>query len=690
MQISVDIASWLQLTCSFIGCSCRSDSKARGLIHMDTLNKQFKTTLAKQFGKYENGVRINTFVDNLVLYIQKQDQIVYKREDLIELINSLGLKRVFKQMSEIELNHLLQSLSRFCLMAFFYVRSIEYNLTFQTQAISFQKDGYVEAISASANPLASMASTLTPAMNHIVGSKVTRENHNIVPSLKIQYTTGVDIVDEYIKNSLILNHYYEKTDLSVFQKFQIQSMAAYLSNSTLCLRNIMKSLNGTQFMRGEQNIMNDYIQNLINNNQMIRKQLCSETLIPYCIELNGVAGIGKSTFVELLAKLMQTILPFYSSDRMVYSRVNDKFWNGYTQQPIILYDDSNQNEKMLFNLDNEIIAIGSGQLVHPPMAFEKNTKFSSIFVVYTTNTPLIETTHADKGAISRRVHTVKVTPKSYLGSFTIDNFGEKWRYHPNIKKNVYNIEFDGESANYVLNCFFNKMIGQIDAHVCENIFDDDFEEVKETLSDAFSVNDLLSFIDEQRRQKLAEQFIGQQVIDDSVALDEERRKQQELLEFRRQQWVGDRGKVRIEENLSQPPNDIGNKVAVTNSYFGKKTKLTSLHQLLNSYYYNMKDKTMYSVIYDNLKISRGYNGNLWYIQVRLTINGVANYFTCNGNGNFESKYAKSTEILAFLPVIENMLNTYGDCSCYKSKMNRSLGLNINKAQLQIDVDYSSE
>lgn len=690
MQISVDIAFWLQLTCSFIGCSCRSDSKARGLIHMDTLNKQFKTTLAKQFGKYENSVRINTFVDNLVLYIQKQDQIVYKREDLIELISSLGLKRVLKQMSEVELNHLLQSLSRFCLMAFFYVRSIEYNLTFQTQAISFQKDGYVEATSKSANMMASMASTITPAMNHIAGSKITRENHNLAPSLKIQYTTGVDIVDEYIRNSLILNYYFEKTDLSVFQKFQIKSLALFLSNSDLCLRNTMKMLNGSQFMRGDQNIMTDYIQNLINNNKMISKQMCSETLIPYCIELNGVAGIGKSTFVELLAKLMQTILPFYSQDRMVYSRVNDKFWNGYTQQPIILYDDSNQNEKMLFNLDNEIIAIGSGQLVHPPMAFEKNTKFSSIFVVYTTNTPLIETTHADKGAISRRVHTVKVTPKSHLGSFTIDNFGEKWRYHPNIKKNVYNIEFDGESANYVLNCFFNKMIDQIDAHVCENIFDDDFEEVKEILSDAFSVDDLLYFIDSQKRQELAEHFNGQRVIDDSVKAERMQTLLQQQTDFIREQKRLDRGVVDVTDFDKSSNVDFlydckPVKRVQTTGYFGSKTKLLSLHELLNKYY-TISNKRHFIITYDNIRIVRAPS----VLDVTITINGVENYFSASVFGNFELKYAKSSEILAFLPVIENMLNTHDSCSCYKSRMNRSLGLNINKAQLQIDVDYSSE
>lgn len=235
----------------------------------------------------------------------------------------------------------------------------------------------------------------------------------------------------------------------------------------MCIRDrsyivqLMKSLVGSRFRRGNQYVLGDYIENLIRFNVDRSQELSKYKLIPFMIELNGKPGIGKSTFVDFLCELINKLFPFYDEQDAIYNRVNDKFWNGYKQQPVVLYDDQNQNRELRYNLDNEIIQLGSGQFVHPPMAFEKNTKFSSLFVVFTTNKRILETTKVNKGAISRRVKTYFCEPKSDLGTYVSNEIeGEKWVYDDDVFLNPFNLEFNGEEFVHVIFDFMSFMTKQ--------------------------------------------------------------------------------------------------------------------------------------------------------------------------------------------------------------------------------------
>lgn len=287
-------------------------------------------------------------------------------------------------------------------------------------------------------------------------------NHNITPTYDKFWKTGHSEIDNYIQYSLVFKYNLVNfAKMSQFQKLTLIQLGNYLNRKSLFIVQTMKGLVGSRFRRGGQYVLGDYIENFVRFNSQRTTELSKYKIIPFLIELNGKPGIGKSTFVDFLCEMMSHIFPFYDEQETIYNRVNDKFWNGYKQQPVILYDDQNQNTKLLYNLDNEIIQLGSGQFVHPPMAFEKNTKFSSMFVVFTTNTRILFTTSANKGAISRRIKTYTCEPLSVLGNYTETELeGEKWTYDEDVFLNPFNLQFDGKMFSHVIFDFLSNISKQ--------------------------------------------------------------------------------------------------------------------------------------------------------------------------------------------------------------------------------------
>lgn len=262
---------------------------------------------------------------------------------------------------------------------------------------------------------------------------------------EIVYMTDHPEIDNFIKYSFILKHNYEIFQKSThFQKLLMVQLSQYLVKKSNYIMNLYKNLHGTRFRRAGQYILCDYLENFQRVNFKIHTELQKYKITPFLFEMNGKPGIGKSSYVDFLSAFLHQVFPFCDASDMVYNRVNDKFWNGYHQQPIVLYDDQNQNRELRYNLDNEIISLGSGQFVHPPMAFEKETRFSSLFVCFTTNTKLLETTKANKGAIARRIHTYQCEPEESLGTYvTSDLEGEHWQYDEDVIYNPFNILFNG-------------------------------------------------------------------------------------------------------------------------------------------------------------------------------------------------------------------------------------------------------
>jgi hypothetical protein len=155
------------------------------------------------------------------------------------------------------------------------------------------------------------------------------------------------------------------------------------------------------------------------------------TFTPLIIELNGPAGVGKTTFARFFSRVLGSKLPYLSPSDYLYSRVNDKFWNGYEHQPVVLYDDPNQG-RISYDLGFELIALGSGALTHPPMAFEKNIDFCSFVVFVTTNKRLSKSRlRVDKQALDRRIVTLTFTPYSEQTKYLVCD--EYWTQFLNMR-----------------------------------------------------------------------------------------------------------------------------------------------------------------------------------------------------------------------------------------------------------------
>lgn len=271
------------------------------------------------------------------------------------------------------------------------------------------------------------------------------KNFQLDPSFDIMYITGNQEIDNYIRYSLIAFHNYKNLQkMSKMRKLILIQLNNYLYKKSAHVIQMMRKLDSTRFKRNGQYVLSAYLENFANFHLSKNLEFRKYKVIPYLVELNGIPGVGKSTMVDFLSELMFAIFPFYEENDMKYNRVNDRFWNGYKQQPIVIYDDQNQNRELQYNLDNEVISLGSGQFVHPPMAFDKDAKFSSLFVLFTTNKRLLQTTKANKGAVARRVHTFKCEPKAHLGELVKDELdGEYWQYAPHVYQNPFNLLVNG-------------------------------------------------------------------------------------------------------------------------------------------------------------------------------------------------------------------------------------------------------
>lgn len=146
-------------------------------------------------------------------------------------------------------------------------------------------------------------------------------------------------------------------------------------------------------------------------------------------EIVGESGQGKSMAAISLTQVIHAIVPFIPLNELIYTRANDYWWNGYCGQPIILYDDfTHIKKKIKFDLNYELIAVASGTFQNPPMAFEKNTVFTSLLVIVTSNIPIITTTSVleTQNALKRRIisqHWSKKTNVELI-SGTLYNYTE--------------------------------------------------------------------------------------------------------------------------------------------------------------------------------------------------------------------------------------------------------------------------
>jgi len=355
-------------------------------------------------------------------FVDKYPQF-YSKSDISLISIKLGLKRMN--------SFLERNLQLYAQLKFLEQNSFEF---------SKFEDFKIEELVPAANDI--VATKSFGATSLLTGSVSQVKNHMKPSSLNILYLTNYPLIDNWFKYSLILNNIYRTQQIeTTLQRMQIKQLIIFLNNRSEFVQNFILNLTSTRFVRNNQNILVDYFENIHFNNLKIAKAVGDKRITPYLLELNGLPGVGKTIFVDTLEQFVKELFPFIDEDDLTYTRVNDKFWNGYNQQPIVLFDDPNQNDNLLYDLDNEIIQLGSGRFIYPPMAFAKNTKFSSLFICFTTNKKILQTTRANKGAIARRIDTQQISVKAELGEVVNDDSGKHWRYYEHIEVSPFNLVF---------------------------------------------------------------------------------------------------------------------------------------------------------------------------------------------------------------------------------------------------------
>lgn len=137
---------------------------------------------------------------------------------------------------------------------------------------------------------------------------------------------------------------------------------------------------------------------------------------PVCLALYGPTGIGKS---YLMSRMQQDLLkicgkfdPLNPCDGLVYARaIEQEFWDGYTGQPIAIYDDFAQKVDSPTNPNNEFFEIIRAVNIFPyqlhsaAIQEKANNPFNSEFVVLTTNLANFKPKSIiSEEAFSRRIH----------------------------------------------------------------------------------------------------------------------------------------------------------------------------------------------------------------------------------------------------------------------------------------------
>lgn len=597
----------------------------------------FTQILANQFNGLETEVRIHIGLKNLLDFVCTKNNIIYGAEQVELLIEHCGLKKLLRGISEQKKEQLIRSVEQFILYNFFRRISLNFGIEgcpFKVEKLDFCTGDLTTGNSTSVGYTAGVSGANTWTVE---------KNFRKKPTFEIMYETGHRLVDEFSLASLYLNHYFSKMNtLTEFQRMQIWQLTNFVSNRGAGLTRLLSSQKDSKFLVNNQHVLMDYVVALLANNIKIREALKLQDFVPYMLELNGVPGVGKSTFVSLLSKIMTEIFPFIQSENMVYCRVNDKFWNGYHQQPIVLFDDSNQNEKLLYNLDNEIIAIGSGQFVHPPMAFEKETIFGSSFVIFTTNERLVNTTRVNQGAVARRLHTVSVEPKSHLGEMTVTgDFVSRWSYRKGVKQNAFNLTFDSNSPNYIVNSFLAKLYNQIGTQTLTNSpLEDIFNEFEEVIEEPTLAQELVDFSAEIESKRQTRESVKQTLSESekfemiNVNFDVENENIHKL------------DKVRTAES------------SVLSVGMKRKTDSEEIHKSLNAIYNANTQKEMfgndstktysYTLANWNLKVNQN------YICFEIRNHGIISKFACCASGNYEQNYVEKKQLSNFGKIIKGM------------------------------------
>lgn len=286
--------------------------------------------------------------------------------------------------------------------------------------------------------------------------------------------SGDEQFDEFVRSYYFTNQ-LDDSGVSGLQKRLIQRnlLAKIVAIKTRTNNSCLFTLNGYNcVMRFLVAVENDLL-----------KKVQNREATPI-IELLGGAGLGKSSTVKSFATFLNCLCPNVPANEMVYVRTNDRFWNGYTGQPIVLYDDVS-HAKMQYDVARELVDIGSGVLSNPPMAFEKDMKYTSIYCFVTSNIPIATTgrTQELRDALARRITSYDCSP--YSGACRVVTNGANSRFVYTFRGRVMNALKIGNIK--IFDLVSNYLSSSGDVSKFELDFDVDFglNDIQQDLSVAF-------------------------------------------------------------------------------------------------------------------------------------------------------------------------------------------------------------
>lgn len=216
----------------------------------------------------------------------------------------------------------------------------------------------------------------------------------------------------FINKSKLINNSMLKLQLMIMSSFCLGRIDNLL----------LKTSASPLFLVGRRNIVSVYLNSARNFLLEFRAENKFDNQRVQIYELLGLPGLGKSRSVVNFCELISGLVPSLQKVDLFYTRVNDKFWNGYYGQPVLLYDDIGHRNVKLARYDaiQELIEIASGVMLKPPMAFEKDTRFTSCMCFITSNAPLVDSVknESTRGALKRRIITVELEPHFNCATFS--------------------------------------------------------------------------------------------------------------------------------------------------------------------------------------------------------------------------------------------------------------------------------
>ncbi|APG77155.1 RNA-dependent RNA polymerase [Beihai narna-like virus 17] len=180
---------------------------------------------------------------------------------------------------------------------------------------------------------------------------------------------------------------------------------------------------------------------------------------PIVIGLFGPPGCGKSTALKHLISYLGEFFPETSLEKRVFTRSqNSEFWDGYSNQPIVVYDDFGQDRVTLADVREfpNIVSVNPYQLNMAELKDKGKVFFTSPIILLTSNCqygsqfrdPTGKVVVEDSWAVWRRVHIPLYLEEGRLfpyrldpSDFNVESWQAKYRTRFSTIKQVLTREF---------------------------------------------------------------------------------------------------------------------------------------------------------------------------------------------------------------------------------------------------------